>query len=805
MADWYVRRVPRWSYLSLCSLLSLAETGLFTAGYPPMIQLSVLGSLDLRGPDGHEIRSILVQPKRLALLVYLVIATPPCFHRRDKLCALFWPEIDAAHARNALSQALHVLRRGLGRGVLVSRGNEEVGIAPGALICDALAFSAAIDDGRPREALELYRGDLLEGFFVSETAPEFERWLSDERARLKVGAMRACGGLAAEAEERGDPDLALLWVRRAGSLAPHDEEVVRRELAILDRQGEPARALQVFEEFSRRLASDLELDPSVELQTLVDQIRSRPPLVPAAPALPHAMASPRSAAGRAPTPPRQRRPVRIAAALAATLVIAGGGAWWWMPGEAALVTKPSTSLTVGARPYLAVLPFVNLSPDAEQKFFSDGLAEELITRLGQVPGLLVAPRTSSFALEGQGLPVDSLVRSLGVTHFMTGAVRREGDRVRITARLIDAAGGFQQWSHTYDRKLSGVIAIQDEIARAITQSLRLELTPGAATLVSDSTDTHAYDLYLHGLAELEDRDMNKAIALFEEAVERDPALARAHASLAYAYAVRPFYDRSVKPIDSRNAGWRAVERALALDSNLADAHMVSGILRIHFDWDFVEGERDLRRAVELNPSLSDAYRWLAQLFAYTGRDEEAVAAIYRAAELDPFSTRIVCNIPRILAHVRRPQEAIHEISRELCQANSWWVAYIHVISGDYVVAESLFRSLSGPGIGTGMGRAAERPRQAALAAAILRDRLEGVRPGTEQILLEERAGNGNVFSFAEFYAVAGDAENATRVLEQLYVERHPHVLWITSPEFDEIRSDPRYRKLVAGVGLPINQ
>jgi DNA-binding SARP family transcriptional activator len=179
-----------------------------------MIRLRTLGTLDLRDSDGQELRAALSQPKRAALLAYLALATPRGYHRRDTLIALFWPEYDAEHARNALSQAVHFLRRSLGAEAVVNQNGDALGLQSGQVWCDVVAFEAALDAGRSAEAVDLYRGELLEGFHVS-AAPEFERWLGAERARLADRYVRAVEALAVEREAVGDSAGAVTSIARA--------------------------------------------------------------------------------------------------------------------------------------------------------------------------------------------------------------------------------------------------------------------------------------------------------------------------------------------------------------------------------------------------------------------------------------------------------------------------------------------------------------------------------------------------------------------------------------------------------------
>jgi DNA-binding SARP family transcriptional activator len=238
-----------------------------------MIELKTLGAVDLRDNAGLELRGVLAQPKRLALLVYLALARPRGFQRRDILLALFWPEADHEHARAALRKAALLLRRELGDGVLVSRGDEELGLTPGTVGCDVVAFEQALGEHRALAALELYRGDLLEGFFVSG-APEFERWVDTERARLREHAAGGAWAVAEQAAAAGQDAVAVTWARRALSYTPADEAALRQLLAFTYRLGDRATALRAYNEFAARLVQEFGVRPSAETRELIEQIKA---------------------------------------------------------------------------------------------------------------------------------------------------------------------------------------------------------------------------------------------------------------------------------------------------------------------------------------------------------------------------------------------------------------------------------------------------------------------------------------------------------------------------------------------------
>ncbi|MDX1577942.1 MAG: BTAD domain-containing putative transcriptional regulator [Gemmatimonadota bacterium] len=237
-----------------------------------MIRLHLLGRVSLVREDGTRIRSVLAQPKRFALLAYLAASRPPAPRRRDTLLGLFWPDSDTAHARKALRQSLYGLRKSLGPGVVTGKGDELVGIDSDRLWCDASAFERAISERRLEEALRLYGGPLLKGFYL-DGAVGFERWTEIERRRLRLRALEAAWSLSGTAFETDDRVNARRWAERALELAPYDEEALRQHLVLMSKLGQPAAAVQAYEAFAERLAEDLDLRPTAETGELLDRVR----------------------------------------------------------------------------------------------------------------------------------------------------------------------------------------------------------------------------------------------------------------------------------------------------------------------------------------------------------------------------------------------------------------------------------------------------------------------------------------------------------------------------------------------------
>ena len=239
-----------------------------------MVELRLLGSPDLTGIDSPAAAALLGQPKRLAVLIYLALATPRGWQRRDRIVGLLWPELDQERARTALRKTVLVLRRALGESAIVSRGDEEIAVAPGALWCDAVEAETAFEAGQYARVVELYRrGDLLPSFFVPGAAG-WEDWLERERTALRDRAAAAAWSLAAFYADDGQHTVAARFAKHAAGLAPSDERMLRRVLTLLEQVGDRAGAVHVYDDFVRRLRRDFEVEPSPDTRALLDRIRA---------------------------------------------------------------------------------------------------------------------------------------------------------------------------------------------------------------------------------------------------------------------------------------------------------------------------------------------------------------------------------------------------------------------------------------------------------------------------------------------------------------------------------------------------
>ena len=317
-----------------------------------------------------------------------------------------------------------------------------------------------------------------------------------------------------------------------------------------------------------------------------------------------------------------------------------------------------------ARSSIAVMPFANLSGDQSKDYFSDGMSEELLNLLARVPGLQVAARTSSFAYKGREVDVREIGKELGVETVLEGSVRQAGDQVRITAQLIDTDTGFHLWSETYDRQMADIFQVQDEIARAIVDKLRIQLAPSDQVAQHQKVPTQnveAYELYLQGRAVWKKRgedNLKKAIELYQAALARDPGFARAHAALASAYVVMPGYTEDENDQEKFfGLAETSARQALAIDPNIGEAHAV--LAQLNADrGDLLDAESGFFFAISLEPNEPTPHHWYSLLLSKVGRVGAALDQARRAQELDPTSPILAANLANIYLQQGNDEEAL---------------------------------------------------------------------------------------------------------------------------------------------------
>ncbi len=507
-------------------------------------------------------------------------------------------------------------------------------------------------------------------------------------------------------------------------------------------------------------------------------------------------AQPETVAPAPAAPPRRRAWWRIALAAVVALALVGGYLAFERSGTSA---GPPTASA-------AVLPFVDMSPDKDQEYFSDGLTEELITSLSQVEGLRVAARTSSFQFKGRNADVREVGRRLDVGAVLEGSVRRSGNRLRIATQLVSVEDGYQLWSQSYDRELTDVFAVQEEIARAIVEALRVELGVGEGDALAavPTQDLEAYDLYLRGRFAWNHRSataLPEAVRYLEQAVARDSSFARAWAALADAYILLVPYAGASRE-DTWPKGRAAAEKALALDSTLAEAHTALAYGTMIYEWDWPAAEASFRRAIAANPEYATAHHWYADLLAGRGRLEESLREMRRAHALEPLSRIIGTELGWIYYLMGRNDEAKAQLRRTLALDPNYphgvfMMGVVLLNEGRY--PEAIEALLKGIQLGGDYD-----PMNAALVYAHARSGDQATaRRLMDELIEGARRGKFGQFALAIAYTGMGDTGRAIEALHRGIDRRDIFLAEIFfDPLLHPLREDPRFRRVEERMGLP---
>lgn len=640
-----------------------------------MIRLRTLGALDLRAEDGTEAESVLRQPKRFALLVYLAVARPRGFQRRDRVLATFWPELDGARARGALNQSVFTLRQALGQNVVVNRGAEEIGIGPDALWCDAVAFDEAIERGDLEEALALYQGELLAGFHVDEAA-DFERWLDDERSHRSQRAAEAAWSLAERAGNEGDIASARDWAARAISFGPWDERGLRRLMMLLDGAGDRAGAIAAFQDFARRLRADLEVDPSAETLELVETIKARAepnggpepaPLVAAQPVLSGDRA--RAAAEWHPAP--IETPPDAPVGIAAQSGMLGRVRWTTV----LLVVIVAALLVFIAMPpadpalRVAVLPVRDESPGQQYTHITGALTSGIIQLMHHPGSLNVVSEFGMRAYEDAKPTYDDVARRFDVGYIVSGVLTGSGERIKVTLELIDAHTGERIDGVVKEKAGSDWLVFSEQMGEELASLLRSRL--GEVRLATEWRAGTSWQEAWEAVAKADEllrlargRDYPQALKVLDKvdsfaeiAKRRDPAWSEPYAMLARSMERRAFLSAiypGIPPVHAErmfDAAEAYAEQALARDSEKASSLELRGTIRHRrfvaltppgtgVDSLLDAAEQDLREALRIDPFRARAANTLSQILYGRGFLDEARIYAEQALANDAFLEEI---------------------------------------------------------------------------------------------------------------------------------------------------------------------
>ncbi len=737
-----------------------------------MFSLRLFGGASIEGPDG-PLAGRAAQRHRLALLA-LLAATPRGGLTRDKLIAHLWPERDAERARHSLSDSVYRINKAIGDEAIVAVA-DELRLDPERLGSDLHAFWEAVEAQDWEGAVASYAGPFLDGFHLP-AAGEFEHWLDVERSRLARQFAAALEAVADRRAEGGDlTGAAAAWRRRAAH-DPYDSRVAVRLMEALEAAGNRAGALQHARIHVQLLEEEFGTGPDPDVLALAERLRTAPtPEADPAETRREGRERERSEPPREPSAGRPTTP----------------------SGTASRATRDGSSRPKHS---VAVLPFVNLSPDPNNEYFADGMAEELIDVLARIPELQVPARSSSFAFKEKALQVREMAERLGVAYVLEGGVRKAGKRLRITARLVEAAGGYHVWTETYDRRLEDVFAVQEEIARAIASALRVRLGVGVTELARRGTrNVDAYVLYLKGRFHLNKRKRSaykKAIECFQRAIEVDREYALAYAGLADLYLLSERYT-VLDPEKAIPLARAAAEHAVELAPERAETRTSLAYARMLGDWDPGAADREFRRAIRNDPGYAPAHHWYGWNLLQRGLLDRGLAELRRALELEPLSLIVQTNVGTALYMMRRFDEAIDACRRAL------------QLDSRFVVAHQW------------LGRARElagRPHEGAAAHRRALEILGGEDPesigslGHARALAGDRKGAMRALSRLEelsrrryvsrywpalVHIGMRALERGLNELERAFEERFDWCLFVgVDPMFDPLRGDPRFEALL---------
>jgi TolB-like protein/DNA-binding winged helix-turn-helix (wHTH) protein len=508
-----------------------------------------------------------------------------------------------------------------------------------------------------------------------------------------------------------------------------------------------------------------------------------------------------AAATREGSPTWARRPL-VPAASMALLVLLTIGAYNWRQ-KSLRAFAPSSVQSI------AVLPLENLSNNADEEFFANGLTDELITNLAKISSLRVISRTSVLRYRGMHKPVSQIAKELGVDGIVEGTILRAGGKVRITAQLIQASTDQHLWAEEYERDTPDVLALQAEVARGIAQSIHVRLTPREQSQLSGTPtfDPTIEELYWKGVYFINKTtvpDFKRADEYFQQMLQKDPLSPRAWTGVAMA----AHHSGMWGVFDAFPRAKTAARKAISLDDSLAEAHAELGMLCFVYDWNIAEAERELRRAIDLNPNYARTHIYYALMLSHTGRSQEGLEEIERARRLDPLSPFTVGIAGNVYFTVRKYDDAVRALQFALQIEPQDQMAHARLAwnwqaKGEYAKAIEELRLSYPPDARYLLGgdktyfrlknayaaQGASGYRRESLAIA-----LEGHKPGAHY----------GTDTIAALYARLGQTDKALDWLEEGYAVHDPYLFfWISVlPEYDSLRSHPRFQKLLRALDLP---
>ena len=707
-----------------------------------MTRLYLLGPAEIRNEKEELEHSFLAGPKRLALLSYLLLSSQPGFHRRDSLLPLFWPEQDQKSARNSLSNMLYHIRKTLGKEAIENRGAEEVKINPEALWADTEAFIIACRKKDFPGAMDLYRGELLKGFHVSDISSEFDYWLEQERKRFHALAIEGCMELSEKFYNEGDTHTAGIYAKKAASLDLYSETLHSKLISFLYNIGDPQAAMDMYENYAQLISREFGDEPGIHLKRLVEEIKA-------------GIKSP----GKLPE---------------------------WK------VKKKNPE------PSIAVLPFATLGVE-KATAFTEAIYGDILTRLSQISDLFVTSRTSAQHFNDPVKQLPQIARELKVAWILTGEVQETGHRVKVSVRLINASEDRHVWAEIYERELTAgdLFSIQAEITQKITEALKMRLSNKEEKAIRQipTENLEAFRLQAYGRWNLDQRSkkgMQLAEEYFRQAISLDPDYAQAWLGLADALSLLHDYGYEKDGQTILPEAEKAALEALKLDPTLAEAYSSLGLLHTTRRKG-KDAIKNLEKAVELRPSNADAHAWLCWILLLTGDSRKGLKSARTAVTYNPLSQESLSNLSLSLLSIRDYEGALHEARRLLEVQPDFTtgrleegVALYHL--GRYEEANEVLRDLLVPWAGNGP-----------LITRILCCIKSGDKAEAEKLIKEIKQ---DEFARSLFFAANGETELAFQTINRIEQWNYWEILSIFHyyPDLlDPIRLDKRFNQILKKV------
>jgi TolB-like protein/Flp pilus assembly protein TadD len=472
-------------------------------------------------------------------------------------------------------------------------------------------------------------------------------------------------------------------------------------------------------------------------------------------------------------------------------------------------SRPTEETTTGrlhVTPSIAVLPFVNMSPDPENEYFCDGLAEELLNALAKIENLRVAARTSSFSFKGKNVNVDEIGRTLHVNSVLEGGVRKSGNRVRITVQLVNASDGYNLWSERYDREMEDIFEVQDEITLAVVDALKLKLLHAEKeeVLKRHTEDSAAYQAYLKGRFHWYKRSadgLNRSVDYFKEALEIDPGYALAYIGLADSYDVLGFYTM-LAPKQAFPWAKAAAMKALEIDPSLSEALASIGYVQLYFEWNWPAAEASFQQVIMLKPDYAIAHGYYGNFLTLMARFEEGMAEFRRAIELDPLSLIANAALGWCYHFARQYDQSIKQLRKTIELDHNFEVAHFWLGSA-YAENQMFSEAISELETALALsGRRAGISASLGYVYGLIGEKAKALQVVADLTVMSKEK-YVSPYRIANIHTALGDKDAAFDWLERAYEDRsHLLVFLNIDPRIDSLRDDPRFTDLARRVGLP---